>query len=145
MRVVWSKVHGISQTSALRTAGPFVGQLQQPHPNSISITDVGLQELRRSSSQQASTSGQTSGSLRCRAWSSNNGIGEKSDRQAVQSPRKDGGKAKLYDVVAFSNLCVDIVVSVDAVPAGIDEQLLSQLTAKPPPVETWEVRCVSET
>ena len=49
---------------------------------------------------------------------------------------------KQYDVVALSNLCLDIVVAVDALPPADEasrRQLLAQLTAEPPPQEQWEV------
>lgn len=49
---------------------------------------------------------------------------------------------KLLDVVALSNLCVDIVVNVDELPPhdlASRRQLLRQLTANSPGVEAWEV------
>ncbi|KAL4422697.1 hypothetical protein ABPG75_008894 [Micractinium tetrahymenae] len=51
-------------------------------------------------------------------------------------------RRKQFDVVALSNLCVDIVVQVDELPPADTESrraLLQQLTAQPPPVEQWEV------
>ena len=67
-------------------------------------------------------------------------------------PSTSAGKAlpsrrtKQYDVVALSNLCVDIMVPVEELPppdAASRKQLLRQLTAQPPPVEQWEVGGVS--
>lgn len=49
---------------------------------------------------------------------------------------------KLFDVVALSNLCVDVFVHVDELPPSDQEvrrQLLTDLSAHPPPVESWEV------
>jgi sugar/nucleoside kinase (ribokinase family) len=49
---------------------------------------------------------------------------------------------KTIDVVALSNLCLDIVVEVDQVPsqdAAIRKALLSSLTASPPPQSAWEL------
>lgn len=49
---------------------------------------------------------------------------------------------KKYDVVALSNLCVDVVVAVDRLPSADPEQrrkLLEQLAATPPPQSSWEV------
>lgn len=47
-----------------------------------------------------------------------------------------------YDVVALGNLCVDVVLPVDALPApdaGVRQQLLRRLTASPPSTDSWEV------
>jgi hypothetical protein len=47
-----------------------------------------------------------------------------------------------YDVLALSNLCVDIVLPVDELPpkdASFRQQLLQQLTDHPPSKEQWEL------
>lgn len=47
-----------------------------------------------------------------------------------------------YDVLALSNLCVDIVLPVDDLPppdASFRQQLLQQLTDHPPTKEQWEL------
>lgn len=51
-------------------------------------------------------------------------------------------KKKQFDVVALSNLCVDIVVPVEELPPAdtqARQQLLVQLTASPPSMDSWEV------
>lgn len=72
---------------------------------------------------------------------------------APEAPAADGawaaaalqgrpGRKKLFDVVALSNLCVDIVVQVDALPPTDEASrraLLQRLTASPPPQRQWEV------
>jgi hypothetical protein len=47
-----------------------------------------------------------------------------------------------YDVVALGNLCVDIVLPVEQLPApdaAVRQRLLTRLTADPPSTESWEV------
>lgn len=49
---------------------------------------------------------------------------------------------KTYDLVTFSNLCVDVVVPVEDLPPPdrfSRSALLEELTAQPPPIESWEV------
>jgi len=62
-----------------------------------------------------------------------------SDPQRSQS---DGGSTKAFDLVAFSNLCVDIVVQTENLPPEDEASrklLLEQLTANPPSQAAWEV------
>ncbi|GAB4820018.1 hypothetical protein N2152v2_007064 [Parachlorella kessleri] len=50
--------------------------------------------------------------------------------------------SKTYDVVALSNLCVDVVVQVPELPPAelaARRELLDTLTASPPPASSWEV------
>ncbi|KAL4514183.1 hypothetical protein Ndes2437B_g04164 [Nannochloris sp. 'desiccata'] len=52
------------------------------------------------------------------------------------------GSQKTFDLVALSNLCVDIVVQTSELPPADDSsrrQLLTNLTANPPDVSSWEV------
>jgi len=53
------------------------------------------------------------------------------------------GTQKTFDLVALSNLCVDIVVQTSELPPADDtssrRELLSNLTANPPDVSSWEV------
>jgi hypothetical protein len=80
--------------------------------------------------------------------------GRQSAVQAVAGERASDGpsscstgalvprRQKLFDVVALSNLCVDVVVPVDRLPPPDEpsrRQLLTQLTASPPPRDAWEV------
>jgi sugar/nucleoside kinase (ribokinase family) len=52
------------------------------------------------------------------------------------------GSQKTFDLVALSNLCVDIVVQTSQLPPKDEpsrRELLTQLTANPPDVSSWEV------
>lgn len=62
------------------------------------------------------------------------------DAFPLNSNGSNGGK--LFDVVALSNLCVDVFVPVDELPSSDPtsrKELLTQLTAHPPPTDSWEV------
>lgn len=108
---------------------------------------LGCHDLRRLSHSGASTSGRTATPprkvtcirsptiLACAA----------PDIEAPAPTASTGGanpSLKEFDLVALSNLCVDIVVQRDTLPP-VDESsrrdLLSRLTADPPPTSSWEV------
>ena len=56
--------------------------------------------------------------------------------------RPQSPTVKQYDVLALSNVCVDIVIPVDELPPNdkaARQQLLQQLSADPPPQKQWEL------
>lgn len=90
-------------------------------------------QARRASSRRASTS------CRCAAAEAPpNGHAADAAASALGRP----SRRKQYDVVALSNLCLDIVVEVPQLPPADEparRALLQQLTAQPPPQNQWEV------
>ena len=117
-----------SQPAATRSLAAAAATAATPCAASWPGEAVGLQS-RRCSGHRASTSGRVA----C----------------AASAPAAEGAagpasslQRKQYDVVALSNLCVDIVHNVPELPPADAEsrrRLLQQLTAAPPPIEQWEV------
>lgn len=109
---------------------------------------------RRSSQAGASTSGRESsggvnGRCFCIAAAATSGAAADvetaaSTSQAARSASlaNGSGKKKTFDLVALSNLCVDIVVRTEELPPADEvsrKALLKQLTDNPPPQSAWEV------
>lgn len=106
-------------------------------PSSSRCSASELLAARRASSRRASTSCRCTAAVeRCAAPA------DASSRAAAANALGRPSRRKQFDVVALSNLCVDIVVQVDQLPPADEPSrraLLQQLTAQPPPVEQWEV------
>ena len=108
---------------------------------------LGCNDLRRFSHSGASTSGRTAAPPRKVACirSPTILVCAAPDLEAPASAASFCGanpNLKEFDLVALSNLCVDIVVQTEELPPADGpsrRKLLAQLTANPPPVSSWEV------
>lgn len=114
-------------------------------PTHVSL--LGCHDLRRLSHSGASTSGRTATPPRKVACirSPTILVCAAPDIEAPAATASTGGanpSLKEFDLVAFSNLCVDIVVHREKLPPADEpsrRELLSQLTGNPPPTSSWEV------
>lgn len=108
---------------------------QQPRQHPVLARGVG-----GSSSGSSNKSNSSNGSIPAApSDSSSNGASASASSNAAG---QQWARHKRYDVVALSNLCVDVVVNMEALPPPDVEarrQLLEQLSATPPPMAAWEV------
>lgn len=119
-------------------------------PRALPVTSrprASLDDARRSSQASASTSGRgflnpIRRSIRSATTThAGNGAAPEVEAPSLRPGVGLGGK-KEFDLVALSNLCVDIVVQTDSLPPPDETSrraLLEQLTADPPPTTAWEV------